>query len=278
VSKPSVSLTYPRSGVALITLERPEIRNAVDFDSLKQLRETLLFLKDESEAVRAIVMTGRGTAFCSGSDQRTSPKRGSNILSYSARLEAAHEVLRLIYRMPKLVMSAVNGPAVGVGWSLALASDLTVASETAYFWAGFYGVAQVPDAGAPWFLERLLGRQRALEVLLLNEPITAKRAMEWGLVNRVVAPEKLIDETVNLCSQVVAGSPDALLLTKTILRQVVGQSLEETFDSEAVILALNNFSPEKAAAREAAAKRHKAGRAHGVSPGAATRESMRGRD
>lgn len=257
MNEPTLSLTYPRPKVGLITFERPEIRNAVDFDSLEQLREVLLRLKNDQEEVRAIVITGRGTAFCSGSDQRTSPQRGTRILSYSARLEVAHEVLRLLYRMPKLVVAAVNGPAVGVGWSLALACDLTIASETARFRAGFYGVAQVPDAGAPWFLERLLGRQRATEVLLLNEPLAAQRALEWGLVNRIVAPESLVDEAVNLCSQVVAGSPDALLLTKTILRQVVGRSLEETFDSEAVILALNNYSPEKAATRDAAAKRHK---------------------
>lgn len=278
MSEPSLSLTYPRPEVALITFERPEIRNAVDFDSLEQLREVLRRLKDEQEEVRAIVITGRGTAFCSGSDQRTSPQRGTGILSYSARLEVAHDVLRLLYRIPKLVVAAVNGPAVGVGWSLSLASDLTIASETAYFWAGFYGVAQVPDAGAPWFLERLLGRHRATEVLLLNQPVGAQRALELGLINRVVAPERLLDEAVNLCSQVVAGSHDALMLTKTILRQAVGRSLEETFDSEAVILALNNHSPERAAAREAAAKRHKPVRARRLSRGAAPRESKPRRD
>lgn len=239
-----VSVSYPRPDVALVSFERPATRNAQDFESL-ELLAALIGEISESDKVRALVLTGTGTVFCAGSDLRSSPKRGNGILSYSARLRRAQAVIAALYACPKLVVAAVNGAAIGVGLSLALAADLIVAAESAYFRAGFYPVAQIPDAGAAWFLVQTLGRHRATQILLTDQKVSANDGEQWGMVAKVTTAEALIPEAVSMAGRIAAGSHDALQLTKAVLRQVASEPLLNTFDGEAVALALNNRSPEK---------------------------------
>jgi len=203
---------------AVITLDHPLTVNALSIAMVGGLNAALDAL--QAGSFRALVLTGQGRGFCSGADMKELAAR---------RAEGAGQVLERLYHplfrrlrdldMP--IVTAVNGAAVGIGMSLALMGDLTVAAHSSYFLLSFARIGLVPDGGATWLLPRLIGLARARELALLAEKLPAARALEWGLINRVVEDERLMDESLALAHRLAEG-PAAQRLTRKLFWDETG--------------------------------------------------------
>ncbi|MBL8380032.1 MAG: enoyl-CoA hydratase/isomerase family protein [Burkholderiales bacterium] len=202
--------------VAILTLDEPASLNAMTPDLLGDLARAI----GECSAdltVRALVLTGAGRGFCSGQNLKAFQSLGEDIEAGVMRhYWPAFEALRTC-RMPVVV--AVNGVAAGGGMSLAMAGDMIVAARSASFIQVFSRIGLVPDLGSTWLLPRLIGRQRALELMLLNEPIDAARAMEWGLVREVFDDAALRAGALALAARLAAGPTRALVETRRLIEQ-----------------------------------------------------------
>jgi 2-(1,2-epoxy-1,2-dihydrophenyl)acetyl-CoA isomerase len=199
------------SGVARITLNRPDALNAW----IRRLGEDMLAALGRAAHdpdVRAIVLTGAGRAFSSGADLKSGAEVGEDgKLDVRSRLSSVYNPLILAVRtVPKPVIAQVNGPAVGIGCSLALAADLIVAAESAYFLLAFVNVGLGLDGGASMTLPARVGHARAFEMACLGERIGARQALDWGLVNRVVPDDELDRSVAELAARLVAGPPGLL--------------------------------------------------------------------
>jgi 2-(1,2-epoxy-1,2-dihydrophenyl)acetyl-CoA isomerase len=226
------------AGAATIELNRPAALNAWNAqfgaDLLAALRSAAA-----DEAVRAIVLTGAGRAFSSGADLKdvsggeTTPDGRPNV--YKALTERYHPIMRAIRDVPKPVLASVNGPAVGIGCSLALCCDLIVASESAYFLLAFVNIGLVPDGGSSLFVPTRVGMARASELAMLGERLPARRALEWGLINRVVADDRLQAETAELAARLAAGATRSYAGTKLQLNNWLYSRMDEQLELEAQI-------------------------------------------
>jgi 2-(1,2-epoxy-1,2-dihydrophenyl)acetyl-CoA isomerase len=228
----TVTLTK-ENGVGVITLNRPQIYNAFN----KQLNEDLLkALKDVSrdEDVRAVIVTGAGKAFCSGADlnDRTDPNIDKLSLGNSVR-ERYNPIVVTIAQMEKPVIAAVNGVAAGAGCSLALACDLRIVSEHAKFIEAFVRIGLVPDSGSSYFLPRLVGLGRAMELALTGMDVDAEQAVQIGLANRLVPHEQLQEEAMKWASRFAQAPTKAVALTKRSLYKGMEVSLEDALEYEA---------------------------------------------
>ena len=198
-----------RGGELRVTLNRPDVMNAWD----KQFGEELLAALQQAasdDAVRAVTITGAGRGFSSGADLRAGfETTAEGKPDVQKRLHGIyHPIIVTIRRMPKPVLAAVNGPAVGIGCSLALAADLIVARESAYFLLAFINIGLVPDGGSSLLVPERVGLARATEMAMLGERIGASQALEWGLINRVTADDEF-ESTVDELAARLAGGPTA---------------------------------------------------------------------
>jgi 2-(1,2-epoxy-1,2-dihydrophenyl)acetyl-CoA isomerase len=209
----SEAVLYERDGgVAIITLNRPESLNSMNPTLLRELAEYTKQAADDT-AVRAVVITGAGRAFCAGGDVKGMAENNAsgarsaedNLVGSVERLRAQEESSRLLYEMPKPTIAAINGHAVGAGLSLALAADLRVASQQAKLGTAFARVGFSGDFGGTWLLQRLVGPSRAKELYFLAEIMDAERALAMGLVSKVVPHESLMDETMALARRLASG-------------------------------------------------------------------------
>lgn len=218
-------------GVLVVTLNRPNVLNAVNEQLGRDLLEALK-RADRDTAVRAVVLTGAGRGFCSGQDLRD--RAGAAAIAYGDSLRRWYNpiILRL-WTMEKPVIAAVNGVAAGAGCSLALAADLRIASDRASFIEIFSRIGLVPDSGSSYFLPRLVGLGKALELAYLAEPIEAAHALELGLVNRVVAHDELLTVTMDLAKRLAVGPTKGLGLTKRGMTYALHATLEQALDYEA---------------------------------------------
>ena len=210
--------------VLVITLNRPDRLNAAPPEMFDEIGHAL----DHLDGARAVLITGAGRAFCSGADlagrdqaQAVSPAeraRQSLTGSYNpTMLKIAHA--------PVPIVSAVGGPAAGIGCSLALAADFCIAGESGYFLQAFVNIGLVPDGGASWMLARLIGKARATEMMLLGERIHGPKAAEWGLVYKCVADVVLMEEALGLAHRLAAGPTLALGL----MRQGLAAALDSDY-------------------------------------------------
>ncbi len=228
------------NGVATITLDRPAQYNALTATMLEALTKTFVEL-ERNKDVRAIVLTGEGKGFCSGQslDDPSLAGEGGRI-DIMRTVEARYNpLLRKMLSIEKPIVAAINGPVAGAGMGIALACDLRLASQTASFSTAFVRIGLVPDSGMSFLLPRIIGYARAMEAILLSEKITAQRAYEIGLVNRVCAPENLLSETLSLASTLARG-PRALGLAKHELvhNTFVARSVDEALRYEAEMQAI----------------------------------------
>jgi 2-(1,2-epoxy-1,2-dihydrophenyl)acetyl-CoA isomerase len=219
-------------GVARITIAQPNKRNAVAPAMWDALAFHFTRASTDPE-VRVVVFTGEGAAFCSGSDLEeidagTDPGAGL------ARLRRANRMILAIYNCDKPVIAAVRGPAVGVGWSLALACDLVVAAQSARFSQGFVKVGLMPDGGSIFFLARQLGMFRAKELAFSGRFVSAEEALNLGLVNAVVADDALEEALTKLAGELAVGATLALCLAKRMFRKSLAPSLEAFLEQEEV--------------------------------------------
>ncbi|MFE3448594.1 enoyl-CoA hydratase-related protein [Nonomuraea sp. NPDC059194] len=219
--------------VATLTLDRPDAMNSLTV----ALKDALLGALREAaaaDAVRAVLITGAGRAFCAGQDLREHAENleAGRGLAGTVR-EHYNPIVELITGMDKPVVAAVNGVAAGAGASLAYACDLRIASERAKFAMAFAGIGLAPDSGASWTLQRLVGPGRAAELLLLGEPLDAARALELGLVTRVVPEGELLKAAHELAVRLAAGPTKAFAATKRALAFAASHSLTESLELEA---------------------------------------------
>ena len=212
--------------VAIIRLNDEKSLNAA---SPQMVEELLAALGEQSRSKRAIVLTGKGRAFCAGANL------GSLVYDHSERYDAGvlleshfNPLMLAIRDLPVPFITAVNGPAVGVGSTIALAGDLILAAEDAYFLQAFRRVGVIPDAGTAFLLTRAVGRVRAMEMMMLGEKLPAKRAFEWGLVNRVVPKEEL-DAAATALAQELAAGPTRTLAE---IRKSCWHALEADFAAQ----------------------------------------------
>src|SRR5215470_13302305 len=197
--------------VGILTLNEPESLNAMTPDLLGALAKTVAEMTADP-LIRALVLTGEGRGFCSGQNLKASEALGQDIVAgvmkyYWPAFRALREC-----RVPVVV--AVNGVAAGGGFSLAMAGDMIVAARSASFIQVFSRIALVPDLGSTWLLPRLVGRQRALELMLLNEPLSAERAHEIGLVRQIVDDADLMEVALALAQRLGEGPTRALVATR----------------------------------------------------------------
>jgi 2-(1,2-epoxy-1,2-dihydrophenyl)acetyl-CoA isomerase len=227
---PDSIVVEQEGGVMTVTLNRPDVLNAVDNQMAKELHEALR-QASRDDAVRCLVLTGAGRGFCSGQDLRG---RAAGDRSYREHLRATYNpVILLLRSMEKPVIAAVNGVAAGAGMSLALSADLRIASEKATFIEVFARVGLVPDSGSTYLLTRLVGLGKALELCYTTEPVDAPEALRLGLVNRVVPHEELLPQTMALGARLAAGPTKAYGLTKRAVTYGLHAPLEAALEYEA---------------------------------------------
>jgi 2-(1,2-epoxy-1,2-dihydrophenyl)acetyl-CoA isomerase len=224
--------------VAHVTLNRPERLNAWNQQLGEDLRNIVLEdLADPS--VRSVLITGAGRGFSSGADLKDVLERGASGAEQPDVGELLrkryHPIITGIRELPKPVVAAVNGPAVGIGCSLALACDLIWAAESAIFGLAFVNVGLVPDGGSTFLVPAAVGKARALEMAMLGDPLSAEQALEWGLINRVVPDGKLMDETRSLVARLATGPTRSYANSKRALNNSVLKIMEEQLDLEADI-------------------------------------------
>jgi 2-(1,2-epoxy-1,2-dihydrophenyl)acetyl-CoA isomerase len=226
-------------GAARLTLNRPDQLNAWSRQFGIELSAAIAELGAD-ESVRAVLITGAGRAFSSGADlkEERSADDGevdeNGLPDLSKRLkDVYHPVITGIRDMPKPVVAAVNGPAVGIGCSLALACDLVLAGESAYFLLAFVNIGLVPDGGASAFVPARAGLARATEMMMLGEKIPAATAVEWGLANRVVPDADLPAEAASLLERLAAGPTASYAGAKELINRNVYANLADQLEAEA---------------------------------------------
>ena len=214
------------AGIATILLNRPERLNSAPPQMFDEITDAL----DGLSGARALLITGAGRAFCSGADLGARPDGDSSTAGDWAYRALTRHYGPTILKLSQLsipVICAVNGPAAGVGCSIALAGDLVVAGKSAYFLQAFVKVGLVADGGASWALARLVGKARAAEMMLLGEKITATKAASWGLIYQCVEDADLLTEARSLATRLANGPTTAL----GIIRQNLLSSLETDYAS-----------------------------------------------
>jgi 2-(1,2-epoxy-1,2-dihydrophenyl)acetyl-CoA isomerase len=229
--------TTIESGVATLTLNRPDRLNAVTEAMMDQITETLRRWSIDP-AVRCVVLAGAGRGFCAGYDlsgggkvERAEPMRPDEA---AARMAAHAEVPLLLHRMPKPTLACIRGPVAGSGLVMAAACDLRIASRTAKFKLAFASVGRCGDPGGSYLLTRLLGSARAREMFLLDEPMTGEQALAAGLVTRLTDDDALEAECAVLATRLASGPTSAFAAIKRNLNAAAVSALEETVAQEAV--------------------------------------------
>ena len=217
-----VRVERPRDAVALVTLDRPERMNAMAFDVMVPLRDTLLEVSRDND-IRVVVLTGAGGAFCSGADLED-PGRvpgidGLTLPTIALRsMELLDDVILTLRRMHQPVIAAVNGPAIGGGFCLSLACDIRLAADTAYFRAaGISNGLTASELGLSYLLPRAVGSARAAELMLTGRDLGAEEAERIGLVSRVVDGGTLLDTCYDVAARIVGFSRPGIELTKRML-------------------------------------------------------------
>ena len=222
-------ITYEvQDDIAVIAFNDPKTMNAAGVDTIDELS---LALEKAGDEARCTIITGNGRGFCSGANLSGNMGGGKSERKPDAGREldrAYNPFIKAIRTHPHPVITAVNGAAAGVGCSIALAGDFIVAAESAYFLQAFRRIGLVPDGGSTYLLTRAIGRARAMEMTLFGEKIPAAQAMEWGLVNRVVADDSLLDEAKKYAKQLADGPTTALAL----IRDLVWQAEDNDFDNQ----------------------------------------------
>jgi len=224
-------------GVARITLDRDEAANALNLDLSRELMHAAT-MADEDPAVRAVLLGARGRMFCAGGDLGSFRSAGDGVPALLKEMTAyLHTAISRFARMREPVIAAVNGAAAGAGFSLMCAVDYVVASDAAKFTMAYTQVGLAPDGSSTYWLPRLVGNRRALELMLTNRRLDAQEALAWGLVNRVVAPEHVEEEALAFAKQLAHGPTEAFGLVKKLVLASAGNTLETQMELESRAIA-----------------------------------------
>ena len=223
--------------VARITLNRPDSGNALDGEMGRELMHAAI-RTSEDRAVRAVLLTGAGRMFCVGGDLKGFAAQGERLSAHLKELAGMlHMAISRFVRMDAPLLVAVNGVAGGGGMSFVLAADLVLAAESGKFTMAYTKAGLSPDGGSTYFLPRIVGVRRALELALTNRVLSAREAYEWGLVTRVVADAALAAEAQTLAAQLASGATRAYGAAKRLLHHSFAESLETQMELEAQAIA-----------------------------------------
>ena len=240
-------------GVGWIRLNRPEKMNAIGALTRRQLGDAIK-QAERDDAVHVVVLTGSGRAFCSGADVSEMAQEGGMRTPEDVGNVLRTEYMPMLTRlrtMPKPVIAAMNGPAVGIGASYALACDIRIAVPEAYLLEAFINIGLAPDGGVSWLLPRLAGTGIAYEMFFTGKPLQAVDAHRLGLINRLVPAEKLEAEVRELAGQLALQPKQALAAAKRAVNHALESSYEEALEFESYLQEAQAASPEFAAGVQA---------------------------
>jgi 2-(1,2-epoxy-1,2-dihydrophenyl)acetyl-CoA isomerase len=224
-------------GMAEITLDRPEAHNALNLAMARELYDVMRRCDDDAD-VRAVLLTGAGKAFCAGGDLKSFGTQGEGIGAHLMDVTTAlHDAVSRMARMDAPVIAAVNGVAAGGGMALALACDLLLAAESARFTMAYTRVGLTPDGSSTYYLPRLVGLGRALDLTLTNRVLSAAEAEAWGIATAVVPDAELLPRARALARTLAAGATSALGGAKRLLREGWSETLETQMARESRTIA-----------------------------------------
>ncbi len=241
-------LVEQEEGVARIVLNRPESFNSYDLELAAELEQAMETC-GRDPGVKVLILTGQGRAFCSGGDIKEmhqwmeSQKEPLSVL-FQRLTRHLHATVVEMRRMSKPLVAAINGVAAGAGFSLAMACDMRLASESARFTQAYTRIGLVPDGGSSYFLPRLLGPAKAAELMFLNRVLSAQEALQWGLVSRVVSPGALAEQAMELALELARGPKVAHRLLKGLLRTSWELSLEGQLEEERRAIVEASMTPD----------------------------------
>jgi 2-(1,2-epoxy-1,2-dihydrophenyl)acetyl-CoA isomerase len=231
-----------RDNIARITLNRPDAANALNLDMSKDLMHAALQC-DEDPSIRAVIITGMGRMFCAGGDLKSFAAQGENLAYHLKEVTTyLHAAMSRLTRMNAPVIAAVNGTAAGAGMSLACACDLVLAIESAKFTMAYTRAGLTPDGSSTYFLPRIVGLKRALELTLTNRLLSAQEAQEWGIVTKVVPDTNLQAEADAFAAQLAAAATGALGATKRLLHSGWTETLETQMELETRAIAARAYT------------------------------------
>jgi 2-(1,2-epoxy-1,2-dihydrophenyl)acetyl-CoA isomerase len=220
-----------KNNIALLTLNHPEALNAVSLQMIRELNRVLDEIEDPANGARCLLITGEGRGFCAGANLSDPEKRmgSAQDLDLGDGLEKWYNPFLIRLRdLPMPIVTAVNGPAAGVGMSFALMGDIVLAARSAFFLQAFRRIGLIPDGGATFILPRKIGFSRAMELSLLGERLPAEKALEWGMINRVYEDDQLMLAADKLAAELAEGPTEALRL----IRQAYWKSIDNTYEEQ----------------------------------------------
>lgn len=221
-----------------LTLNEPESLNAIGEQMANELRAAVRLAADPAQKFRCLVLTGAGRGFCSGGsvsfmdERRQSADDRGDIEDRITLGTHHHYILKKLKALPYPVITAVNGPAAGLGFSYALAGDMIVAARSAFFVAAFRNIGVSPDGGLSWMLPRIIGWARARELMLIGNRLPAESALQWGLVNRIYDDDSFMDETMKLAHELANGPTVALAQIRRLAWESWDHTYEQHLDQE----------------------------------------------
>jgi len=239
--------------VLVLTMSSPETRNALTGDEQFDDFEQTCSAVNDDMSVRAVVLTGEGSAFCAGGNvkdmrDRTGLFSGDPFDQADAYRRGIQRIPRAIYALNVPTIAAVNGPAVGAGCDLATMCDIRIGSTKAMFAESFVKLGIIPGDGGAWFLPRAVGYSNACKMAFSGEPVRAEEALSMGLMSEMVEPDALLSRAIELAQSIAANPPHAVRLTKQLMRASEKSSLDELLDKSAAFQAVCHAEPDHAEA------------------------------
>jgi len=229
--------------IVTLTLNRHETRNAISDDEMIEAIESACKKINSDPEVRVAIITGAGSAFSSGGNVKDMRDKKGMFGGTPAQIRDGYRfgIQRIPLAIDSLevpIIAAVNGAAIGAGCDLTMMCDMRIASEKAIFAESFVKVGLIPGDGGAWFLPRVVGVSRANEMAFTGDPVNAETALAWGMVSRVVAPEKLLEEANKLALRISVNPPTALRMTKKLLKESEHSRLDSLLEMSASLQAL----------------------------------------
>ncbi|MEG9861966.1 MAG: crotonase/enoyl-CoA hydratase family protein [Parvularculales bacterium] len=238
------ALLFEREGpIVTLTINRPESRNPLGESEDAANFTSAAAQINEDRNVRCVILTGAGKAFSAGGNIKAMREGGGGFTGPGVEVadhyrNGIHGIIRALWSIRAPVIAAVNGPAIGLGNDVACLADMRLAADNAIFGATFLRLGLVPGDGGAWILPRTIGMARAAELFFTARTIDAQTALDWGLVSKVVSPEKLMDEAHALAAEVAAQPPDVLRMTKKLMREGLYNSFDTVMEMSAVMQSL----------------------------------------
>ena len=219
--------------IAVVTLCRPEARNAMNRQFFEDFQSILTSLSDDNNTARALLLLAEGKGFCAGADLKDQTGEMPPNLGDMLR-QNYHPLITGLKDLPMPTIVAINGAVAGAGMSLACAFDIAIAARDAYFLQAFINIALVPDAGSTYFLPRMVGRARAAAMMMTGEPVTAEQALEFGIISEITEPDDLIPRAKIIAGKLAAMPTQALFSIRKLLDSSENNPLAKQLEAEAI--------------------------------------------